>query len=164
MRAHDIMTEPVVTATPDMSIHDAARLCIDMQIGGMPVVDASGQVVGIVCHRDLLHCIEKGTRRAKRAWWLAILLPSPHERAAKYAKHAKKHGHTVANVMYDQVISIDEEMALPQIADLMERAHLDRLPVLRDGRLVGIVSRANLMRALASVEPVIDRVARVGMR
>jgi CBS-domain-containing membrane protein len=153
MRAHDIMTESVVTATPDMSIHDAARLFVDMHIGGMPVVDAAGKVVGMVCHSDLLHRVENGTGRARRAWWLEILLSSPREQAAKYVK---EHGHTVADVMCDQVISIDEDMPLQQIADLMERRHLKRVPVIRDARLVGIVSRSNLIRALASVEPSID--------
>jgi len=148
MRARDIMTESVVTATPDMTIHEVATLFVDHHIGGMPVVDATGKVVGVVSHSDLLHRIENGTGRAKRAWWLDFLLSSPREQAAKYVR---EHGHVVGDVMCDQVISITEDASLDKIADLMERRHLKRVPVLKDGKLVGIVSRSNLIRALASV-------------
>ncbi|RQR40627.1 CBS domain-containing protein [Burkholderia sp. Bp9142] len=153
MRALDIMTPSVVTATPDMTIHDAARLFVDNHISGMPVVDAKGQVVGIVCQGDLLHRAENGTGHGKRPWWLEFLLSSPREQAARYVK---EHGHLVGDVMCDQVISISEDMPLDQIADLMERRHLKRVPVLKDGELVGIVSRSNLIRALASVTPFVD--------
>ena len=147
MRARDIMTESVVTATPDMTIHEVATLFVDHHIGGMPVVDATGKVVGVVSHSDLLHRIENGTGRAKRAWWLDFLLSSSREQAAKYVR---EHGHVVGDVMCDQVISIDEDMPLQKIADLMERRHLKRMPVIKDGKLIGIVSRSNLIRALAS--------------
>ena len=153
MRALDIMTPSVVTATPDMTIHDAATLFVDNHIGGMPVVDATGQVVGIVSQSDLLHRVENETAHARRRWWLELLLSSPRDQAARYVK---EHGHTVGDVMCDQVISIDEAMPLQQIADLMERRHLKRVPVLRDGQLVGIVSRSNLIRALASVPQPVD--------
>ncbi|MGF6874015.1 CBS domain-containing protein [Paraburkholderia sp. MM5477-R1] len=153
MRALDIMTPSVVTATPDMTIYDAARLFVDNHIGGMPVVDADGQVVGIISHSDLLHRVENDTCHQKRPWWLEFLLSSPREQAARYVK---EHGHVVGDVMCDQVISISEDMPLDQIADLMERRHLKRAPVLKDGKLVGIVSRSNLIRALASVAPAVD--------
>ena len=153
MRALDIMTPSVITATPDMTIHDAAKLFVDHHISGMPVVDADGRVVGIVSQGDLLHRVENGTGRGKRPWWLEFLLSSPREQAARYVK---EHGHVVGDVMCDQVISIPEDMPLDQIADLMERRHLKRVPVLTDGKLVGIVSRSNLIRALASVAPIVD--------
>jgi CBS-domain-containing membrane protein len=136
-----------------MTIYDAARLFVDNHIGGMPVVDADGQVVGIISHSDLLHRVENDTCHQKRPWWLEFLLSSPREQAARYVK---EHGHVVGDVMCDQVISISEDMPLDQIADLMERRHLKRAPVLKDGKLVGIVSRSNLIRALASVAPAVD--------
>ncbi|HWT36996.1 MAG TPA: CBS domain-containing protein [Paraburkholderia sp.] len=148
MRALDIMTTDVVTATPDMTIQQAARLFVDNRISGMPVVDADGQVIGIVSQGDLLHRVENGTDHGKRRWWLDFLLSSPREQAARYIK---EHGHFVRDVMCDQVISITEDASLDKIADLMERRHLKRVPVLKDGKLVGIVSRSNLIRALASV-------------
>lgn len=153
MRAFDVMTSSVVTARPDMTIHDAAKLFVDNHIGGMPVVDANGQVVGIVSHRDLLHRVENGTGRSKRPWWREILASSPRDQAARYVK---EHGRLVGDVMCDQVISIAEDMPLQQIADLMERRHLKRVPVMKDGKLVGIVCRGNLIRALANVEPPVD--------
>ncbi|MPW19376.1 CBS domain-containing protein [Paraburkholderia sp. CNPSo 3157] len=156
MRALDIMTTPVVTATPDMTIHDAARLFVDNGISGMPVVDEDGKVIGIVSQRDLLHRVENGTGHGKRRWWLEFLLSSPREQAARYVK---EHGHVVGDVMCNQVISISEDMSLAQIADLMERRHLKRVPVLKDGKLVGIVSRSNLIRALASVVPAVDAIS-----
>ncbi|MGA9915965.1 CBS domain-containing protein [Paraburkholderia sp.] len=156
MRALDIMTPSVVTATPDMTIHDAARLFVDNRISGMPVVDANGKVVGIVSQGDLLHRVETGTCHGKRAWWLELLSSSPREEAARYVK---EHGHVVGDVMCDRVISIPDDMPFQQIADLMERRHLKRVPVLKDGKLVGIVSRSNLIRALASVAPAVDSAA-----
>ncbi|MCC8395787.1 CBS domain-containing protein [Paraburkholderia sp. MMS20-SJTR3] len=152
MRAADIMTSTVVTATPDMTIHDAAKLFVDHHISGMPVLDADGQLIGIVSQGDLLHRVENGTGHAKRRWWLELLSTS-REEAARYVR---EHGHCVRDVMCEHVISIPADMPLQQIADLMERRHLKRVPVLRDGRLVGIVSRSNLIRALASVEPIVD--------
>jgi CBS domain-containing protein len=156
MRAFDIMTASVVTARPDMTIHDAARLFVDNHIGGMPVVDANGEVVGIVSHRDLLHRVENGTGRSKRPWWLEVLASSPRDEAARYVK---EHGRLVSDVMSSQVISIAEDMPLQQIANLFERRHLKRVPVMKDGKLIGMVCRANLIRALASIEPVVDRQA-----
>ncbi|CAG9271254.1 CBS domain-containing protein [Paraburkholderia unamae] len=153
MRAFDIMTTSVVTARPDMTIHDAAKLFVDNHIGGMPVVDDRGQVVGIVSHRDLLHRVENGTAHSRRPWWVEALASSPRDQAARYVK---EHGRFVGDVMCDAVISIAEDMPLQQIADLMERRHLKRVPVLRQGKLVGIVCRANLIRALASVESRVD--------
>ncbi len=156
MRALDIMTTSIVTATPDMTIYDAARLFVDKHISGMPVVDANGKVVGIVSQRDLLHRVENGTGHATRPWLLELLLSSPREQAARYVK---EHGHVVGDVMCDQVISISEDMPLDQIADLMERRHLKFVPVLKDGELVGIVSRSNLIRALASAAPALDPIS-----
>jgi CBS domain-containing protein len=153
MLALDIMTPSVVTATPDMTIYDAARLFVDHHIGGMPVVNADGQVVGIISHSDLLHRVENDTCRAKRPWWLEFVLSSPREQAARYVK---EHGHVVGDVMCTQVISISDDTPLKQIADLMERRHLKRVPVLKDGKLVGIVTRSNVIRALASVVPAVD--------
>ncbi|MEM5438788.1 CBS domain-containing protein [Paraburkholderia diazotrophica] len=156
MRALDIMTTPVVTATPDMTIHDAARLFVDNHISGMPVVDENKKVIGIVSQGDLLHRVENGTGHGKRRWWLEFLLSSPREQAARYVK---EHGHVVGDVMCNQVISISEDMPLAEIADLMERRHLKRVPVLKDGKLVGIVSRSNMIRALASVVPAADAIS-----
>ncbi|WNC89141.1 CBS domain-containing protein [Paraburkholderia sp. FT54] len=151
------MTAFVITATPDMAIHDAATLLVEDHIGSMPVVDENGQVVGIVGERDLPHRVENGTCRRKRQWWLELLLSSPRGQAARYVK---EHGHVVGDVMCEEVISISGDMPLQQIADLMERRRLESVPVLKDGKLIGIVSRANLIRALVRVAPAVESASR----
>lgn len=152
MRALDIMTSSVVTASPEMTTQAAAKLLADKHISGAPVVDAAGHVVGIVSEGDLLRRAEIGTGTARRSWWLE-LLAGTRELAAAYVK---EHGHVVGDVMNDRVISIGPDMPLKEIADILERNRIKRVPVLDDGKLVGIVSRANLIRALACVAPAGD--------
>jgi len=152
MRALDIMTTSVVTATPDMTIQDAAKRLADNHISGMPVLDADGKMIGIVSAGDLLHRAELGTGARRRPWWLDWL-SSTRDLAAAYVK---EHGHVVGDVMSDRVISISEDMPLKEVADILERRHIKRVPVLKDGELIGIVSRSNLIRALASVAPAQD--------
>jgi CBS domain-containing protein len=149
MRALDVMTPFVITASLDMTVRDAAKQLVDNHISGMPVVDASGKVVGVVSEGDLLHRVETGTASRRRSWWLEFLT-SNRQLASTYIK---EHAHRVKDVMSERVISVSEETPLAEIADLLERYRIKRVPVLKDGKLVGIVSRANLIRALASVEP-----------
>lgn len=149
MRASDVMTTQVVTVTPDTTIHAAAKLLADHHISGLPVVDANGAVIGIVSEGDLLHRAEIGTGAQRRAWWLE-LLSSTRELAQAYTK---EHANLVKDVMSDNVISVAEDTPLGEIADVLERNRIKRVPVMSDGKLVGIVSRANLIRALASVTP-----------
>jgi len=146
MRALDIMTTPVVSTTPDTAIHEAARLLADHRISGMPVIDAAGNIVGIISEGDLLHRVETGTDALRRSWWLDFMAGT-RELAARYIK---EHGHKVRDVMSENVITIDESTTLRDIADTLERHRIKRVPVLQDGRLVGIVSRSNLIRALAT--------------
>lgn len=152
MRALDIMTSSVVAASPEMTTQAAAKLLAEKHISGAPVVDAAGHVVGIVSEGDLLRRAEIGTGTARRSWWLE-LLAGTRELAAAYVK---EHGHVVGDVMNDRVISIGPDMPLREIADILERNRIKRVPVLDDGKLVGIVSRANLIRALACVAPAGD--------
>ncbi|AOK62607.1 CBS domain-containing protein [Burkholderia ubonensis] len=147
MRASDVMTPVVITVTPETTVHAAAKLLADNHIGGMPVVDANGRVVGFVSEGDLLHRVEIGTGKRRRAWWLEVLA-STRELAGAYVK---EHGHAVKDVMNDRVIAVTEDTPLDEIADTFERYRIKRVPVLKDGELVGIVSRANLIRALASM-------------
>jgi CBS-domain-containing membrane protein len=143
------MTSPVIVATPDMNVQAAAKLLDDNRISGMPVVDAAGEVTGMVSEGDLLRRTEIGTGERRRSWWLE-LFTSTRELASVYVK---AHAHTVKDIMRQPVVSVREDTELAEIADLLERHHIKRVPVLRDGKLVGIVSRSNLIRALASVAP-----------
>ncbi len=149
MRAMDIMTTNVITVSPETSVKDLATLLSERGISGAPVVDASKRLVGIVSEGDLLHRAETGTERRterRRSRWLDALA-SDRELARDYAK---SHGGKVADVMTRNVISVAETTELADIATLLEEKRIKRVPVLRDGSLVGIVSRANLVRALAA--------------
>lgn len=148
MRAIDIMTPSVIVASSDMAVQEAAKLLADNHIGGMPVVDEGSQVMGMVSEGDLLRRTEIETGDPRRAWWLE-LLASTRELASAYIK---EHGHTVRDVMREKVVSVEESTPLADIASLLERNRIKRVPVLRDGKLVGIISRANLIRALASIQ------------
>jgi CBS domain-containing protein len=148
MRAIDVMTTGVITVDPDTSVQAVARLLSDRGISGVPVVDAADRLVGIVSEGDLLHRVETGTERVagrRRSWWLDTIA-SDEELARDYVK---SHGRTAKDVMTREVISVSEGTDLAEVAMLLETRKIKRVPVLRDGKLVGIVSRANLVRALA---------------
>ena len=144
MRAADVMTNEVITVGEDASVQEAAKLLAEHGISAVPVVDRDKRVVGMVSEGDLLHRAETGTER-RRAWWLEMVA-STNQLAGEYVK---SHSGSVKDVMKSDVISVTEETTVADIAILLETNRIKRVPVLRDGRLVGIVSRANLVRALA---------------
>jgi CBS domain-containing protein len=146
MRAHQIMTKPVVTVSPDTTIVEAANIMLDRHISGLPVVDAAGKLVGIVSQGDFIHRGEIGTER-RRSRWLKFILGSGKEAI----DFVHEHGCKVSEVMSRSPITIAEDTPLADIADLMEKNNIKRLPVLRDERLVGIVTRTNLLQAVASL-------------
>jgi CBS domain-containing protein len=146
MRAHQIMTKPVVTVSPDTTIVEAANIMLDRHISGLPVVDAAGKLVGIVSQGDFIHRGEIGTER-RRSRWLKFILGSGKEAI----DFVHEHGCKVSEVMSRSPITIAEDTPLADIADLMEKKNIKRLPVLRDERLVGIVTRTNLLQAVASL-------------
>jgi len=149
MRAIDVMATAVVVARPDMTVRDVAGMLADYRISGMPVVDAQGNLVGVITEGDLLRRAEIGTEGKRRAWWLD-LIASTRGLASEYVK---EHSRLVSEVMTTNVVTVAEETPLAEIAELMERHRIKRIPVMRDGRMTGLVSRANLIRALASVGP-----------
>lgn len=139
------MTTQVVTVRPDTRVEQIARLLLERRISGVPVVDAAGRLVGIVTEGDLMRRPEIGTER-HRGWWLR-LFGDERERAAEYAR---AHGSRAEQVMTRNVITVTEETPLGEIARLLEEHRIKRVPVVRDGKLVGIVSRANLLQSLAA--------------
>jgi CBS domain-containing protein len=145
MRAIDVMARHVVTATPEMTVPEIAKLMINNRISGLPILDGDRQLVGIVTEGDLLRRAETGTERQRSGWseWF-----SPNSRLA--AEYIKSHARRVADVMSRDVVSVTELASLGEIADLMETRRIKRVPILHDGKLVGIVSRADLLRVLAS--------------
>jgi CBS domain-containing protein len=148
MRAMDVMTANVITVTPETSVQDLADLLSKHGISGVPVVDAANDLVGIVSEGDLLHRAETGTERRtqrRRVRWFDGLV-SDNEIARDYLK---SHGRLVRDVMTGDVVTVAETTELDEVAELLETRRVKRVPVVRDGKVVGIISRANLVRALA---------------
>src|SRR3954467_15107735 len=146
MRAHQIMTRSVVTVAPETAILEAANLMLQRHVSGLPVVDAAGKLVGIVSEGDFIRRGEIGTQR-KRGRWLRFILGS----AGAATDFVREHGRKVSEVMTREPLTITEETALDEIVATMETNGVKRLPVMRSGQLVGIVSRANLLQAVASL-------------
>jgi len=144
MRAMDIMTSEVITVEEDATVQAAAELMAEHGISALPVVDKDTRVIGIVSEGDLLHRAETATEQ-RRSWWLEIMT-STNQLAGEYIK---SHSAKVTDVMTRDVISVTDTTPVADIAVLLETHRIKRVPVLRDGRLAGIVSRANLVRALA---------------
>lgn len=145
MQAKDVMTTNVITITPDTRVIDVAKLLLEHHISAVPVVDADGRVLGIVSEEDLIHRPELGVRR-RRGGWLSFLA-GDEEVTAEYVK---THGLRAAEVMTRPVVTVSEDTSLGAIAELLEARHIKRVPVVRDGRLVGMVTRVDLLRGLAA--------------
>lgn len=139
----DVMTRNVISVPPDATVEDAAKLMLDRHISGLFVVDKSGDLVGVVTEGDLLRRKELGTEQ-ERGWWLRLLV-SPARQATDFF-HA--HGRHVRDVMTEKVLAVPHDAVLEDVVTLMERHRIKRLPVTQDGRIVGVVSRADLLRAL----------------
>lgn len=147
MRAADVMTANVITVDPDTTVQALATLLSERAISGAPVVDPAGRLVGIVSEGDLLHRIELGTDArgpGKRSWWL-------EDFAAEHARdYVKAHGRTVEDIMTRDVVTVTEQTDLGEVATLLETKRIKRVPVMRGDKIVGIISRSNLVRALGA--------------
>jgi CBS domain-containing protein len=139
------MTTTIVTVGPDTPVEQAARLMLDHHISGLPVVDTDGAVIGMVSEGDLLHRAEIRTEH-RHPWWLRIFATAKDDAR----DFVVEHGRTVATVMTKGAVTVDVSTPLADIATLLEERRIKRVPVLRDGKLVGLVSRSNLLRAFAS--------------
>ena len=146
MRAHQIMTHSVATVAPDATILEAANIMLQRHVSGLPVVDAAGKLVGVVSEGDFIRRSEIGTQR-KRGRWLKFLLGT----SAAATDYVRENGRKVSEVMTSDPITIAEDTTLEEIVKTMETNHVKRLPVIKDGKLVGIVSRANLLQAVAGL-------------
>lgn len=151
MNAEDIMTSKVVTVTPETLVVKVAALLFEHRISAVPVVE-NDQLVGIVSEADLLHRYEIGTDCARSGdpWWMRLF--SSDRSPAEYVK---SHARQVRDIMTREVTTVAPDTALAEIASLLEKRRIKRVPVveqgLLQGRLVGIVSRSDLVRALASM-------------
>ncbi len=146
MKAKDVMTRDLISVTPDATVLQAARLMLQHHISGLPVVDVSGKLVGILSEGDFLRRRETATQR-RRSRWLEFLM-GPGKIASEYTH---SHGSKVAEVMTSEVRTVGEDTDLEQIVELMEKHRIKRVPVMRAGKLAGIVTRSNLMHAMVSM-------------
>jgi CBS domain-containing protein len=149
MKAGDIMSSPVFSVAPETPVREVAALLFKERISGVPVLD-KGKLVGLVSEGDLLHRQELGTDRPKRAgsWWLRLF--SSDQTPAEYVK---AHGRFARDVMSREVETVAPDTSVTEIATLLESRGIKRVPVMRDAQVVGIVSRANLVQALAGAQP-----------
>jgi CBS domain-containing protein len=146
MKAKDVMTRHVVTIAPNASILEALRLMLEHKISGLPVVNGEGNLAGIVTEGDFLRRAETGTERKRSRWFEFLVGPG-----ALAADYVRSHARRVDEVMTTDVHTITEDAPLDDVVALMEKHRIKRLPVMRGGELVGILSRANLLHALAAI-------------
>jgi CBS domain-containing protein len=146
MKASDVMTPRVISIEPDAPIMRAVRLMLQNRVSGLPVIGPKGELVGMVTEGDFIRRGEIGTQR-RRNRWLEFLI-GPGRLADEYV-HAR--GRKVEEVMTREPITVTADTPLDEVVRLMERHRIKRLPVLREGALVGIVTRANIMHALVSL-------------
>ncbi|MBV9014059.1 MAG: CBS domain-containing protein [Alphaproteobacteria bacterium] len=157
MRAADVMTTDVITVQPDTAVQALAALLAERGISGAPVVDSNDHLVGIISEGDLLHRAEIGTARRhrvrRRSWWL-------DDFASQLARdYIKSHGSTVKDIMTRDVVTVNEDTDLGDVAALLETKRIKRVPVVRDGKIVGIISRANIVRAVGATKGALSREA-----
>lgn len=148
MKARDIMSRDVVTVSRETSVREIAQVMTGKRISGVPVVAPDGAVLGIVSESDLLRRAEIGTE-PPRKWWLTFF-SDPDSLARQYRK---THGLRAEDVMSRPVVSVSEDADLNEVASILEKHRVKRLPVVRDDKLVGIISRADLVRALSQKQP-----------
>ncbi|WP_448325889.1 CBS domain-containing protein [Sulfitobacter sp. M13] len=149
MNAFDVMTKNVVTANPETTVKQAAELMSQHRISAVPVLDKDGALAGIVSEGDLMRRVE-GAHEQTRSWWLSLF--SGDQNSAK--GFVLDHGRYLKDIMTTDVTIVTPEVPVGQIARLLEEKHIKRVPVLENGEIVGIVSRANLLQAMAA-QPVV---------
>lgn len=145
MKARDVMVRDVVTASPDTSIAELVETLLAKHISAVPVVDRDGKLVGIVSEGDLIRRAETGTEK-RRSGWLTLLMPG--ETLA--AEYTRSHARRVGDVMTARVVTASPDTSLRDVAALLEKNGIKRVPIVDNGKLVGLVSRANLLQAFAS--------------
>jgi CBS domain-containing protein len=147
MKARDVMVSPVITVKPHASVQEVAKTLVDRRISAVPVVDDAGRLVGIISEGDLMHRSEMGTERRYHRWGLRLVAGD----ASLPTDYIKVRGRKAADIMTKNVFTASPETPLDDVAILLERNSIKRVPIVRGGQLVGIVSRANLVQALATM-------------
>jgi CBS-domain-containing membrane protein len=144
MKAFDVMVSKVITVGPDTTVREIAHILLTNRISAVPVLDELGVLVGIVSEGDLIHRVEAGTER-RDSWWLSFMA----DKGTLAHDFLKSHAVKAADVMTKRVITADPTLPLGEVASLLEKHRIKRVPIVKEGKLLGIVSRANLLQALA---------------
>ena len=144
MNAGDVMVTNVITVRPDATVQDIAKTLLANRISAVPVIDEADNLVGIVSEADLIHRVEVGTDQ-RPSWWVEFLAG----KQALAQEFVKSHGRRAIDVMTRKVITVSADMPLSELAGLLEKRGIKRVPVMDNGKIIGIVSRADLVRALA---------------
>jgi CBS domain-containing protein len=145
MRASDVMSAAVVTVPAEATIVEAAKVMLEHGVSGVPVVDNEGRLVGIVTEGDLFRRCEIGTEPDP-----SLQSAGPPSNPDTFRRFVKSHGRKVRDIMTGDVVRVFEDTPLARVAALLDLKKIKRMPVIRDGEIVGIVSRADLLRALVS--------------
>lgn len=153
--ARDVMTTPVAYVMDETPLQEVAKLLLDQNISAAPVLDNAGHLVGIVSEGDLVRR-RSGLSSSRRSWWLD-LFHSDDNQNKEFLNYLHHHGLRVRDVMSHDVVTVKEDAPIWTIAELLERHQIKRVPVLRGEKIVGIVSRADLLRAIAEAKPPAQR-------
>jgi CBS domain-containing protein len=145
--AREVMTSPVIYVMTETPLKEVAAAMLRARISAVPVVGGGGQLVGMVSEGDLIQR-RRGEGSARRSWWLDLFEADAAE-GEEFLEYLRRHGLRARDVMTRDVITVDENMPIARVAELLDAKHIKRVPVLREGRMIGIVSRADLLRALA---------------
>ena len=145
--AADVMTSPVISAAPESNMAEIAALLSSKHISAVPICTPDGGLVGMVSESDILRPFRESVRQ-RRDWWLGMLADG-EELSQEFLDYLRQDTRTAADVMVRHVITADEQFTLPQLAELMVGRGIKRVPIMRAGQLVGIVSRADLIAAIA---------------
>jgi len=153
MKARDIMVRGIIAVHPDTLVRDIASLMVEKHISGVPVLSNNGKLIGMVSQSDLLHRAEVGTER-KHKWWFRVLMDS----RALAREYVKAHGLKAHDVMTRYVVSVRDDAEVRDVADILDKRRIKRVPVIQEDRVVGIITRGDLVRALSQVQ--ISKVAK----
>jgi CBS domain-containing protein len=159
MHARDIMTSPVVTALPDSPVLEIVQLMLDKHISALPIVAPDGTLVGLVSEGDLIRRSELSARDYS-SWWLSAI----GGKIVLAEEFVKSHGMRAADVMTRDVVTVCDDTPVGKIAEILEKNKIKRVPVMADGKIVGIVSRANLLQALAANHEMLQKTPSVDDR
>jgi CBS domain-containing protein len=147
MEAQEVMTRDVVTVGPDATVGEIAALLVRHRISAVPVVSGDQQLIGIVSQTDLAHRSETGTEK-RRKWWLEVFA-DPDVKAREYVK---SHGLRARDIMTRFVVSVPQNESLGEVADVLDSHRIRQVPVVSKGRIVGMISRADIVRKLAETK------------